>query len=106
MNIEKSRIEINAIDEAIVKLLDRRAKIVSGIGAIKAKAGIPVFDRRRESEVCAALPGAATAVLARRHWHAFSARYCSSRAACSDVLFPLGARSSRRLNDACGDTRY
>ena len=51
MNIEKSRIEINAIDEAIVKLLDRRAKIVSGIGAIKAKAGIPVFDRRRESEV-------------------------------------------------------
>ena len=51
MNIEESRNEINAIDEAIVKLLDRRAKIVNGIGAIKARAGIPVFDRRRESEV-------------------------------------------------------
>ena len=51
MNIEELRDEINAIDEAIVNLLDRRAKIVGGIGKIKAKAGLPVFDRRRESEV-------------------------------------------------------
>jgi chorismate mutase len=51
MNIDESRNEIDAVDEAIVKLLDRRAKIVNGIGAIKAKAGLAVFDRRRESEV-------------------------------------------------------
>ena len=31
MNIEELRDEINAIDEAIVNLLDRRAKIVGGI---------------------------------------------------------------------------
>jgi monofunctional chorismate mutase len=51
MNIDQARNEIDAIDSAIVKLLDRRAKIVKGIGAIKARAGLPVFDRRRESEV-------------------------------------------------------
>jgi chorismate mutase len=51
MNIDQARNEIDAIDSAIVKLLDRRAKIVKGIGVIKARAGLPVFDRRRESEV-------------------------------------------------------
>ena len=51
MNIDEARKEIDAIDASIVKLLDRRAKIVFGIGAVKARAGLPVFDRRRESEV-------------------------------------------------------
>jgi monofunctional chorismate mutase len=57
MNIEELRNEINAIDEAIVNLLDQRAKIVGGIGKIKAQAGLPVFDRRRESEVMRSVNG-------------------------------------------------
>jgi chorismate mutase len=51
MNIDDARKEIDAIDASIVKVLDRRAKIVKGIGVTKARAGLPIFDRRRESEV-------------------------------------------------------
>ena len=51
MNIEKLRSEIDAVDEAIVELLEHRAAISKKIGAIKAQAGLPVFDRRREAAV-------------------------------------------------------
>jgi chorismate mutase / prephenate dehydratase len=55
MNLENSRNEIDNIDRHIVELLNRRAEIALNIGGIKAKAGIPVFDRRRESEVMRAV---------------------------------------------------
>lgn len=51
MKIEEARNEIDAIDAQLVQLLNRRAKIAKSIGAIKAKTGLPVFDRRREAEV-------------------------------------------------------
>ncbi|HMJ09646.1 MAG TPA: chorismate mutase [Pyrinomonadaceae bacterium] len=51
MNLEELRNEINGIDEAIVELLDRRAATAGEIGRIKAAAGLPVFDRRREADV-------------------------------------------------------
>jgi len=51
MNIQELRNEIDSIDEAIVGLLNRRAAAAKNIGIIKAKAGLPVFDRSRESEV-------------------------------------------------------
>ena len=55
MNLENSRNEIDNIDRHIVELLNRRAEIALNIGGIKAKAGLPVFDRRRESEVMRAV---------------------------------------------------
>lgn len=55
MKIFELRKEIDAIDEMIVELLNRRAEISGEIGRIKAKAGLPVFDRRRESEVMRAV---------------------------------------------------
>ena len=51
MKIEEARSEIDAIDAQIVQLLNRRAKIAKCIGAVKARTGMPVFDRRREAEV-------------------------------------------------------
>lgn len=51
MKIEDYRKEIDDIDGAIVSLLNRRAKTVGEIGKIKAKAGLPIIDLERESEV-------------------------------------------------------
>ena len=51
MNLQESRRKIDAIDEQIVTLLNRRAAQVKQIGRIKASAGLPTVDRERESEI-------------------------------------------------------
>lgn len=51
MKIEDYRKEIDEIDGEIVSLLNRRAKAAGEIGKIKAKAGLPIIDLERESEV-------------------------------------------------------
>ncbi len=51
MKIEDYRTEIDEIDGTIVSLLNQRAKAVGEIGKIKAKAGLPIIDLERESEV-------------------------------------------------------
>ncbi len=51
MNLNEMRKEIDLVDAQIVKLIDRRAQIAVRIGTLKAKAGIPVIDRSRETEV-------------------------------------------------------
>jgi chorismate mutase len=51
MKIEDCRKEIDEIDGAIVSLLNRRAKAAKEIGKMKAKAGLPIIDLERESEV-------------------------------------------------------
>ena len=51
MNLENWRKEVDGIDGEIVSLLNRRAKALKEIGKLKAKAGLPIIDLERESEV-------------------------------------------------------
>ena len=51
MSLQESRKRIDAIDEQIVTLLNRRAAEVKRIGSIKTAAGLPVMDTQRETEV-------------------------------------------------------
>lgn len=51
MKLEDWRKEIDGIDGEIISLLNRRAKAAREIGRIKAKAGLPIIDLERESEV-------------------------------------------------------
>ena len=51
MSLENLRTEIDDIDEQIVSLLHRRADIAHEVGAIKARAGLPIVDREREGMI-------------------------------------------------------
>lgn len=51
MKLEDWRKEIDRIDGEIIALLNWRANAAREIGKIKAKAGLPVIDLDRESEV-------------------------------------------------------
>ena len=51
MNLQESRKKIDAIDEQIVALLNRRAAEVKQIGRLKAAAGLPTVDVERESDI-------------------------------------------------------
>ena len=51
LKIEEKRIEIDAIDKAILDLLNRRAAIAKDISLIKLSAGLPIVDQQREDEV-------------------------------------------------------
>ncbi len=49
--MEKLRKEIDLIDEQIVKSLNERAKIVLAIRSLKERAGLSVYDPKREEEI-------------------------------------------------------
>ncbi len=51
MNLQESRKKIDAIDEQIVTLLNRRASEVKQVGRIKTAAGLPLIDEMREAEI-------------------------------------------------------
>ncbi|MBK7995518.1 MAG: chorismate mutase [Blastocatellia bacterium] len=51
MNIEDCRAEIDAVDEKIIHLLNRRAELVAKIGEIKQLQGLPIYDPARENTV-------------------------------------------------------
>ena len=51
MQIEEKRNQIDAIDEAILDLLNRRAEIAKDISLVKLSARLPIVDRQREDEV-------------------------------------------------------
>lgn len=53
MNLDECRKEIDEIDTQIVALLNRRGSIAKEIGMTKARAGLPIIDRQRESEILA-----------------------------------------------------
>lgn len=63
MKLENWRKEIDEIDGEIVLLLNRRAKAAQEIGIIKAKAGLPIVDLERESEVLHNIIGKNSGVL-------------------------------------------
>ena len=51
MHLEECRKEIDAVDSEILRLLDRRAGLSRRIGRIKAGAGLPIIDLRREDAI-------------------------------------------------------
>lgn len=58
MKLDECRKEIDHVDKRIVALLNRRAALVREIGAIKANAGLPVVDWKREAKVLEGLVAA------------------------------------------------
>jgi len=51
VGISELREEIDRVDEELLRLLNRRARIAVEIGELKRRAGLPVCDRTREREV-------------------------------------------------------
>ena len=49
--IEDLRIRVDEVDRELIRILNERARIVQEIVAIKAEAGKPLFDPRREEEI-------------------------------------------------------
>ncbi|MGB3634843.1 MAG: chorismate mutase [Rubrobacteraceae bacterium] len=45
------RERVNEVDQDLVRALNERASIVQEIVAMKAEAGVPLFDPRREEEI-------------------------------------------------------
>jgi chorismate mutase len=49
--IEELRNRVDEVDRVLIRSLNERARIVQEIVAIKAEAGKPLFDPRREEEI-------------------------------------------------------
>lgn len=49
--LEKLRMQIDAIDQQIVRLLEERMDLSRSVGKIKTEKGLPVLDANREKEV-------------------------------------------------------
>lgn len=48
MNLSDWRNEIDGIDADVLRLLERRAAVVSKIGRLKARLNLPLIDEERE----------------------------------------------------------
>ena len=49
--IEDLRSRVDEVDRELIRILNERARIVQEIVSIKAEAGKPLFDPRREEEI-------------------------------------------------------
>ncbi len=49
--IEELRSRVDKVDRELIRILNERARIVQEIVAIKAEAGKPLFDPKREEEI-------------------------------------------------------
>jgi 3-deoxy-7-phosphoheptulonate synthase/chorismate mutase len=49
--IEDLRSRVDKVDRELIRILNERARIVQEIVSIKAEAGKPLFDPRREEEI-------------------------------------------------------
>jgi len=56
-NLEEIRQEINLVDEALVKLLERRLDAVTQVAEYKIAHQLPVFDSKREVQVLEKIAG-------------------------------------------------
>ncbi len=53
MDITDIREEINAIDDALLRIFNRRAQLALEIGHIKKERGLPIYDPEREKLIFA-----------------------------------------------------
>ncbi|RMD96929.1 MAG: chorismate mutase [Calditrichaeota bacterium] len=51
MDIEESRRKIDQLDEALLKLLNERAKCTIEIGRLKKEHSLPIYDPERERQI-------------------------------------------------------
>jgi 3-deoxy-7-phosphoheptulonate synthase/chorismate mutase len=49
--IEALRERVDEVDQDLVRALNERARVVQEIATIKAEAGVPIFDPKREEEI-------------------------------------------------------
>jgi chorismate mutase len=49
--IEELRSRVDEVDRELIRILNERARIVQEMGEIKAQAGKPLFDPKREEEI-------------------------------------------------------
>jgi|SRR3954454_22392057 chorismate mutase len=49
--IEELRDRVDKVDQELIRILNERARIVQEIVVIKAEAGKPLFDPKREEEI-------------------------------------------------------
>ena len=49
--INELRSQVDQVDRELIRILNERARIVQEIVAIKAEAGKPLFDPKREEEI-------------------------------------------------------
>jgi 3-deoxy-7-phosphoheptulonate synthase/chorismate mutase len=49
--VQALRERVDEVDRDLIRALNERASIVQEIAAIKAEAGVPIFDPRREEEI-------------------------------------------------------
>jgi prephenate dehydrogenase len=76
------RIQIDALDAQLLKIVRRRLQVVEMIGAAKQKKGLPVFDAKREVQVL-------------EHWSEFGEAFGLSDALINDLLSVLTDHSKR-----------
>lgn len=53
MTIKQCRAEIDAIDDALLSLMNRRVQLAMLVGELKRDAGLPLYDPSRESDIIA-----------------------------------------------------
>ena len=51
MKLDELRKKLDAVDDDIAGLFERRMNIVREIAAVKSEKGLPAYDPRRESEI-------------------------------------------------------
>lgn len=49
--VEELRERVDEVDSALIRTLNERARIVHELVALKAEAGVPLFDPKREEEI-------------------------------------------------------
>jgi chorismate mutase len=49
--VQELRERVDEVDRELIRALSERARIVQEIATIKAEAGVPLFDPRREEEI-------------------------------------------------------
>jgi chorismate mutase len=49
--IQELRERVDEVDRELIRALNERARVVQEIATLKAEAGIPIFDPKREEEI-------------------------------------------------------
>ncbi|MDQ4127183.1 MAG: chorismate mutase [Actinomycetota bacterium] len=49
--VQELRERVDAVDRELIRALNERARVVQEIATLKAEAGIPIFDPKREEEI-------------------------------------------------------
>ena len=76
------RIQIDALDAQLLKVVRRRLQVVEKIGAAKQKKGLPVFDPKREEQV-------------KKQWSEFGDAFGLSNVLINDLLSVMTDHAKR-----------